>query len=86
MLKQVQHDGGADCGSALTGYERNGASGRIRTADTRIFNPLLYQLSYRGLPAKRMLRDRKRAYSQGSGSLSSGLSSSSTSLAEDGTR
>jgi hypothetical protein len=26
----------------------NGASGRIRTTDTRIFNPLLYQLSYRG--------------------------------------
>ncbi len=26
----------------------NGASGRNRTADTRIFSPLLYQLSYRG--------------------------------------
>ena len=25
---------------------RNGAWGRIRTTDTRIFNPLLYQLSY----------------------------------------
>ncbi len=27
----------------------NGAWGRIRTTDTRIFNPLLYQLSYPGL-------------------------------------
>ena len=26
----------------------NGAWGRIRTTDTRIFNPLLYQLSYPG--------------------------------------
>ena len=29
-----------------SGYKKNG-SGRDRTADTRIFNPLLYQLSYR---------------------------------------
>jgi hypothetical protein len=27
----------------------NGAQGRIRTTDTRIFSPLLYQLSYLGL-------------------------------------
>lgn len=27
----------------------SGGSGRDRTADTRIFNPLLYQLSYRAL-------------------------------------
>jgi hypothetical protein len=26
----------------------SGAPSRIRTSDTRIFNPLLYQLSYRG--------------------------------------
>ena len=26
------------------------AQGRNRTADTRIFNPLLYQLSYLGIP------------------------------------
>ena len=31
----------------------NGASGRNRTADTGIFNPLLYQLSYRGKMATR---------------------------------
>ena len=29
--------------------ENNGAQGRIRTTDTRIFSPLLYQLSYLGL-------------------------------------
>ncbi len=29
-----------------SGYKKSG-SGRVRTADTRIFNPLLYQLSYR---------------------------------------
>jgi hypothetical protein len=27
-----------------------GAQGRNRTTDTRIFSPLLYQLSYLGLP------------------------------------
>ena len=31
-----------------------GASGRNRTNDTRIFSPLLYQLSYRGKMATRM--------------------------------
>ena len=30
-------------------WEKGGAWGRIRTTDTRIFNPLLYQLSYPGL-------------------------------------
>ena len=29
----------------------NGAQGRNRTTDTRIFNPLLYQLSYLGKSA-----------------------------------
>jgi hypothetical protein len=29
-------------------YEGRGARGRIRTTDTRIFSPLLYQLSYPG--------------------------------------
>jgi hypothetical protein len=36
---------------------KNGARGRIRTADTRIFNPLLYQLSYPGQP-RRCLTER----------------------------
>ena len=38
-------------GPALRGrlaLERNGAQGRICTADTRIFSPLLYSLSYLG--------------------------------------
>jgi hypothetical protein len=30
------------------GLKGDGAWGRIRTTDTRIFNPLLYQLSYPG--------------------------------------
>ncbi len=30
-------------------FSKNGAQGRIRTTDTRIFNPLLYQLSYLGV-------------------------------------
>ena len=29
--------------------EKSGAQGRIRTTDTRIFSPLLYQLSYLGI-------------------------------------
>jgi hypothetical protein len=43
----------------------DGAQGRIRTTDTRIFNPLLYQLSYLGVPpegrASRPLRRRETA-------------------------
>ncbi len=31
----------------VDGLSRNGGLGRNRTTDTRIFNPLLYQLSYR---------------------------------------
>ena len=30
---------------------KDGAQRRIRTTDTRIFNPLLYQLSYPGICA-----------------------------------
>ena len=30
-------------------FYKGGASGRSRTTDTRIFSPLLYQLSYRGI-------------------------------------
>ena len=30
--------------------KKGGAQGRIRTTDTRIFSPLLYQLSYLGAP------------------------------------
>ncbi len=37
---------------------KNGASRRNRTTDTRIFNPLLYQLSYRGAPDKRRVLNR----------------------------
>ena len=32
----------------LTELDLDGAQGRNRTTDTRIFNPLLYQLSYLG--------------------------------------
>jgi hypothetical protein len=31
------------------GLPKDGARGRIRTTDTRIFSPLLYQLSYPGI-------------------------------------
>ena len=37
------------------GRKGDGAWGRIRTTDTRIFNPLLYQLSYPG-PGRRLRR------------------------------
>ena len=35
--------------------QENCARGRIRTTDTRIFNPLLYQLSYPGIDGKRAI-------------------------------
>ncbi len=31
---------------------KDGAQGRNRTSDTRIFSPLLYQLSYLGMPSR----------------------------------
>jgi hypothetical protein len=34
----------------------NGARGRIRTADTAIFNRMLYQLSYPGTGQRRVVR------------------------------
>lgn len=37
--------------SAPIYQKKNGARRRIRTTDTRIFNPLLYQLSYPGAVA-----------------------------------
>jgi hypothetical protein len=53
------------CGGALITYseqafecdqEEDGAQRRIRTTDTRIFSPLLYQLSYLGLFRQTKLR------------------------------
>ncbi len=47
-------------------FIENGASGQNRTADTRIFSPLLYRLSYRGkyggadeIRTRDLLRDRQ---------------------------
>ena len=37
---------------------KDGAQRRIRTTDTRIFSPLLYQLSYLGLAGKQDIVDR----------------------------
>ena len=37
------------CSTAELFPHINGASGQNRTVDTRIFSPLLYQLSYRGI-------------------------------------
>ncbi len=34
------------------GLETSGARDRNRTSDTRIFNPLLYQLSYSGIQTR----------------------------------
>ena len=37
---------GFNCGKCLITLINSGGLGRNRTTDTRIFNPLLYQLSY----------------------------------------
>ena len=37
-------------------YFWSGAQGQNRTADTWIFNPLLYRLSYLGTPSVRLLK------------------------------
>ena len=46
-MRSTNRAPGARAGSAF-GCGESGARGRIRTTDTRIFNPLLYQLSYPG--------------------------------------
>jgi hypothetical protein len=54
---QLEHDAtsnGEDAAIAVclgtdSIWESDGAQRRIRTTDTRIFSPLLYQLSYLGL-------------------------------------
>ena len=46
-----------------------GGLGRNRTTDTRIFNPLLYQLSYQAMRA----RDYRQAAGVGSGRRSPGF-------------
>jgi hypothetical protein len=39
----------------------SGAQGRNRTTDTRIFNPLLYQLSYLGAGRSEKARNRQNS-------------------------
>ena len=41
---------------------KKSGSGRVRTADTRIFNPLLYQLSYRAILQARLERGAPQVY------------------------
>ena len=41
-------------------HGENGGRSRNRTNDTRIFNPLLYQLSYPAVPCKRLPRTGRR--------------------------
>jgi hypothetical protein len=56
--------------------EGDGAWGRNRTSDTRIFNPLLYRLSYPGVPKYRLgsvLAGGERVYSRARPGLSTPL-------------
>ena len=43
-----ERHGAAEPSQTLRDPAGDGAQGRIRTTDTRIFSPLLYQLSYLG--------------------------------------
>jgi hypothetical protein len=51
IAQELHRHGAAACPQQHQVIEKNGAQGRNRTSDTRIFSPLLYQLSYLGLPA-----------------------------------
>lgn len=51
----------------------SGAQSRNRTSDTRIFNPLLYQLSYLGIRASRREKSRERRWAVGSPRKRAGL-------------
>ena len=67
--------------NSLACHGGDGAWGRIRTTDTRIFNPLLYQLSYpgKGPPARgaASIKEGSREVQRGANGFASGYSSSS---------
>ncbi|MDQ1240705.1 MAG: hypothetical protein QG577_2891 [Thermodesulfobacteriota bacterium] len=44
--------------NSLEWFMLSGAEGRNRTIDTRIFSPLLYRLSYLGIPVPKILFSR----------------------------
>ena len=47
--RQTRNQGGIKVSRKLSNFrDLSGAQSRNRTSDTRIFNPLLYQLSYLG--------------------------------------
>jgi hypothetical protein len=55
-VKRVSATARTRLGDSREREKRDGAQGRNRTSDTRIFNPLLYQLSYLGGHACRAVR------------------------------
>ena len=59
---ELRPDGGEQ-NFVQPGHKKNG-SGRDRTADTRIFNPLLYQLSYRAILQARLGRGAGEVYTR----------------------
>ncbi len=59
---ELRPDGGEQI-FVQPGHKKNG-SGRDRTADTRIFNPLLYQLSYRAILQARLGRGAGGVYTR----------------------
>ena len=50
-------------------WSGDGAQGRIRTTDTRIFSPLLYQLSYLGVSLPGGARESRRLLCQRAGAV-----------------
>ena len=70
---------GGNCAAA-------GASGRNRTNDTRIFSPLLYQLSYRGVVAMATQRGLEPTTSAVTGRRSNQLSYQAILLLIESTR
>ena len=59
---ELRPDGG-EHNFVQPGHKKTG-SGRDRTADTRIFNPLLYQLSYRAILQARLGRGAGEVYTR----------------------
>ena len=43
----------------LFSLRKNGAEGQNRTADTGIFSPLLYRLSYLGMPEREVTSNKR---------------------------
>jgi hypothetical protein len=75
MTQEMRSDGRRIDFASLALGEIDGGQGRNRTTDTRIFSPLLYQLSYLACGKERGLYGQTPARAKNAGRLRGGIAS-----------